>query len=332
MKINGEEALEFLEERLSSVALADYPRQSRVHRLNTFDLSGVTTYVKREDELGFGISGTKVRKYLSLLPSLCSQKPQEVILIGGPFSNHILGMVQLLRENAIEPILFLRGEPPSALRGNFLFTSWMSNPENIHWIKREENIEVAAETYLMKRRAEGAKILLVPEGGSSPEALPGLLTLACDIIRNEKGLSLAFDHIFIDAGTGMAASVLILVLSWLQKCTQVHVLLLAGNQEEFRQRLEMDKLLLEAFLKQSLPSPTSYNLYLPQNAPSFGSVNAQVKANIRFIAEAEGILTDPIYSAKLFDEGKKILASSRIQGNVLFIHSGGALTLSGFFS
>lgn len=319
------------EKLLQETPLADYPRCSRVHRLNTFDFPGVRSFVKREDELGFGISGSKIRKYLSLLPFLLKEAPQEVVLVGSPFSNHILGMAQLLIENGLTPLFFFRGDPPKEICGNFFFTSLMADPKKIHWFKRGEDLEERASAYAKKRAEEGVKVIALPEGGSCKEALPGLLTLPLDLLRNEQELGVQFDHLFIDAGTGMTASLLLLALAWMQKKIIAHILLIAGTPEEFYKRVECDREALEDLLGQPLPSPPLFILHLPKNASSFGSVNSSVKRSIREIAQTEGIFTDPLYTAKLFQEGKDILKKGEIQGNVLFIHSGGALSLTGFF-
>jgi 1-aminocyclopropane-1-carboxylate deaminase/D-cysteine desulfhydrase-like pyridoxal-dependent ACC family enzyme len=57
-----------LTQALERIPMAALPRQSRIHSLRSF--SRGRCYIKRDDELGFGISGTKVRKYLSLLPAI----------------------------------------------------------------------------------------------------------------------------------------------------------------------------------------------------------------------------------------------------------------------
>ena len=73
-----------------------------------------------------------------------------------------------------------------------------------------------------------------------------------------------------------------------------------------------------------------FKLYRPTQAKAFGSVNAALFNYIKFLAKEEGFFTDPIYSAKLFWEAKNIVTAQALRGNVLIIHSGGALTLMGF--
>jgi len=46
--------------------------QSRIHRLHWFGRSDI--WVKRDDELSFGVSGTKLRKHASIIPVLSKKR------------------------------------------------------------------------------------------------------------------------------------------------------------------------------------------------------------------------------------------------------------------
>lgn len=309
--------------------LAPFAHQSRVHRLRSFTEN---CYVKREDELGFGVSGSKIRKYLSLLPSILRHLPDEAILIGSAYSNHILSLSQLLKENGIEPILFVLGDKNCKLQGNLLYSTLIASTRNIHWASRGNwtQIDKIAEDFAKTRRQEHKKVIVVPKGGNCAESLAGSLTLAADILRNEEEWKLTFDHLFIDSGTGMTACALLLAFAYLKRPTWMHILLVAGREEEFLQTLAERKKDFEALIGESIPFPDHFKLYLPTNAPSFGTVNAAVFKTIAEIAQNEGFLTDPVFTAKLFYEGKSILNRSHLSGNILFLHSGGGLGLSGF--
>ncbi len=314
-------------ERLRLVA-AKNTLYSRVHKLRSFDTPLAHCFVKREDELGFGVSGTKVRKYLSFLPHFLKAKLDEAIITGSAYSNHVLSLSLLLRENGVEPILFLLGDPSCKLQGNLLFSSLIAKKENIHWISRKcwgEIDDIAAQFALARANAQ-----VVPKGANCASAIPGALTLALDILRNEEELGIAFDHILIDSGTGMSAAALLLAFAYLQKKTAIHIVQVAGDEKEFTNTLSCRKNDLEYLLDQSLDSPTNFRCYLPSNAQKFGSANTLVLNTIAELARSEGFLTDPVFTAKLFYEGKKIIAQEDLKGNILFIHSGGALSLMGF--
>ncbi len=308
--------------------LLNQPHHSRVHPLNSFNFPGCTCYVKRDDELSFGISGSKLRKYLSLMPWILEQKPQEAVVVGSSFSNHVLSISQLLREHQIEPVLFLLGDPTQHHRGNALFMSLFVKEENIHWQPRGnwDKLDSLALDYQTLQKGKNIDVAIVPKGANCKEALLGALTLASNILENEQELGLTFDHVFIDAGTGLMAAALILGFALAKKRCMVHVVLIADTPEAFSKVLE-ERRQDAGILHNTL---FLYKTYTPTNSPSFGSTNATVFKTIGSIAQQEGFLTDPIFTAKLFFEGRRIIEEEKLMGNILFVHSGGALTLAGF--
>jgi 1-aminocyclopropane-1-carboxylate deaminase len=319
-----------LAQALARTPMAPFSRHSRIHPLRSF--SRGRCYVKREDELGFGISGTKVRKYLSLLPVILQDKPNEAIIIGSAYSNHVLSFSQLLRENGIEPVLFLLGDATYKIQGNLLYSSLIVDRKNIHWVSRSKwlGIDQIVEKYSQERAQQNIKTLIVPKGANCSAALPGSLTLALDILRNEEEEGVTFDHLFIDSGTGLTACSLLLAFAHFQKPIFLHIVQIAGEEEEFLDILEERRKDFEMLVGEPIHFPTRFKLYTPSIAPSFGAVNATIFKTIAELARNEGFLTDPVFTAKIFYEGKKILAEQNIEGNVLFIHSGGGLGLTGF--
>ena len=313
--------------------LMAYPYHSRVHKLKTFNGPHLTCYVKRDDELSFGISGSKLRKYLSLIPYLLKSNITTAILMGGSHSNNILSLSQLLIENGIEPRLFLLGDKNSLLRGNLLLTRLLVPEKNIQWVSRQAWPQVAslAQNYVDKIGKKSTYV--IAEGASVFPALPGALTLALDILQNERFIAKQFDHIFIDAGTGLMAIATILAFSWLKKEVRVHVLLLAEDETAFLQKLALFKLEFEKLIDEKLAMEfilKQIRFYRPTKAKAFGSTNPATFKAINRIALQEGFLTDPIYSAKLFMEVPLIIEKQKLSGNALVIHSGGGLSLMGF--
>ena len=51
-------------------------------------------------------------------------------------------------------------------------------------------------------------------------------------------------------------------------------------------------------------------------------MNQTIKNEIKRLAQEEGILADPIYSAKLFHESRRYIETEQLKGNILIIHSG----------
>ena len=109
------------------------------------------------------------------------------------------------------------------------------------------------------------KTFVLPEGGMTPASLPGALSLAIDVVENEREMGMAFDHIFLDAGTGFTACALLLGLGYLKSKSCVHILLLAEGEASFHQRLEQCHHWFSQMQPLS-PAPQPFVLYRPEAA------------------------------------------------------------------
>ncbi len=292
---------------------------SRVHKLNHFPDEGLTCYVKRDDELGCGISGSKLRKYASLMPTLMQKGIRHLVIIAGAQSNNLLAALQMAREFKLQVTAFLIRPKNLVVQGNFRLSLLFLNEQEIIWINRDEwsRVDEVAHDYLNRLKEPG---FILSEGASVSEALDGAMSIAADIMRNEQTLGCTFQHIFVDAGTGFSAAGLIKGLTLLNHQSTIHVLLLADDQSTFEDKLK----------NWIGMNSENYQCFYLSTAKSFGSVNQTIKEEIKRLAREEGILADPIYSAKLFHEARRRMVENHLQGNVLIIHSGGTLTMAGF--
>lgn len=321
------------------------PLTSPCTRVRSLDTAKARVFMKRDDLLGGLVpNGTKLRKFASLLPAIQAARPPEVALIGSPSSNNVVGLTSLLRQLGIPVRTFLCGAPGEQRTGKRRGNSWLLGQlcpaDRMHWIPREKwglvNVEVG-EYYA---RMGLARPFVVQEGAAMAQSLPGLLTLPLDVVlENERralGEGAHFDHICVEAGTGMTAAALVVGLAALNRLqpsgTTVHVVALAG-EETFRHQLQM----VERFFRdlagggggQAELGQGGVKVHLPTNARSFGATNSQVFASIADFAGGEGIFLDPVYSAKLVHE-VRLLVREGLEGNILVIHQGGLSALQGF--
>ncbi|MGY3803696.1 pyridoxal-phosphate dependent enzyme [Pigmentibacter ruber] len=314
--------------QVESFNFADYQMTSRLHKLNTQVNLESNIYVKRDDELGFGVSGSKIRKYLSLIPYLKQNNFDEVIILGGLNSNNVLSAIQLLIEKNIKPIIFLSNKiKQDSLIGNAFFTSLFLNETNIIYTNNKEEEILNYQKNMLKK---GKKVFILPEGANTAESLPGSLTLPYDILKNEDKYNINFQHIFIDSGTGLMAISIIIAFLYIKKDTLVHVLLIAGTEPYFKELLNYYLKIFNNLFQQNITLNSNFILYTPTNAKSFGSTNSKIFEFITKNCRHNGFLLDPIYSGKLFYESFKIINEKKLKENILIIHSGGSLTLTGF--
>ncbi|MGZ5302842.1 MAG: hypothetical protein ACXWDO_01885, partial [Bacteroidia bacterium] len=211
---------------------------SRIHKLKGFGQNNV--FVKRDDELSSGITGSKYRKYASLLPFLLQGEFNEVLLIGSAQSNNVVSLLQLLNENSIKPKLMLLESNEADKKGNLLWLHLLHDMNDVLWVKREDwkNVKQLAETYAIESFQNRQKmVFVVEEGASVPQALPGAMTLAGDILQYESNNHTKFDHVFIDSGSGTAAIGLLYGLALADVTDKnIYITLIAGTEEEFLQQ------------------------------------------------------------------------------------------------
>lgn len=314
----------------------DYARPTRVHLLPR-RLAGQEVFIKREDETSAGVSGSKLRKYASLIPALQKQGITDAALIGGPNSNHLVGLVQLLRERAIRPHLFVRQASDPSKHGNALLLSLLADTDARCDIDKAEwpRVEAIAAERMRQRVSSPDRFAVIPEGGLCPESLPGALSLALDVIRNEREGAREFSRLYLDSGTGMSAIGLVLGLAVADAASrqrEVCVTLVAGTEQGFRERLESYRRMLQERFQLTAKRDPALTFLRPPTAPKFGSVNRSVLVCCRDAAREQGILMDPVYSAKHYMAMGRHLGERPADHPPLFVFNGSPLGLCGFQS
>ncbi|MES9857303.1 MAG: hypothetical protein ABW166_11950 [Sedimenticola sp.] len=325
-----------LEQLVAEKNDSNLAHSSRVHRLNTYlpQFSDAPYYIKREDELNSGVVGSKLRKYLSLLPALERAQVDEAVLIGSAHSNNVMGLAQLLIQRGISISALVKQPGSDELNGNHLFLRMLVTNEKIRYLSHNEwpQAEAIAQQWAVELEKQGKTPVIIPEGGDHPDVLPGTLTLAQDIYRNEQQLGLQFSDLWTDSGTGVSSIGLLLGLRLLGMSErQLNITLIAGDEEAFHERYQRHQRWLEAALGEAIPvEAPEINFLKPATAPSFGSVNKTLLRETACIARQCGILMDPVYSAKHLYTVKCAMEEQPPSGPQLILYNGGPLGLCGF--
>lgn len=301
---------------------------SRIHTLDIPNPCMGNVWVKREDAFGFGMAGTKMRKYASLIPFFIQNKIKQTALIGGAFSNNLVVLPQILKSYGIDAKLFIRGDAHTPIKGNQFLIRLLNAEHQIQWIDRSNwaNVEQIAQEYVDDMQQKGCPVHVVPEGAYMPEALPGAITLADDIHRNEAQAGVHFQHIFSDAGTGFATLAGMIHDSAMHPDRNWHILLLADDIPTFHFKLKQVHAWYVEYTKNAIPLPKAFILY-QQN--TFGKVGQKELESVKHMARTYGMICDPVYSAKLWTLVHQTLQQDIPKGDILVMQSGGA-SIMGF--
>lgn len=294
-----------------------------VHNVSTW---GKHIWMKRDDHLGFW-GGTKTRKYNALLFDIRKKKQTHVHIIGGANSNHVPGLLSYLKPHGITCELWLKESHQKEVKGTAWFTQLLQGNEPVHKVSKADWPDVFSHV----RQKVGTEAYICPEGAACEAAIPGSLSLPIEVMLQQEKIGSDFSEVWVDAGTGFTAGVLIAGLTQLGFLGAVHVVQTAATKEDVMFWKDKTVHWLQHFLKKIPKSQIQVQFHQPVSAKSFGSVNATVLKAVRKIASETGVLVDPIYTAKLmmtfcdFQRAQPVPKSP-----ILVIHGGGTAALAGF--
>ncbi|CAI9754054.1 unnamed protein product [Fraxinus pennsylvanica] len=306
-----------------------------IHKWNLPNLpKGTEVYIKRDDLSGMQLSGNKVRKLEFLLADAVAQGADCIITIGGIQSNHCRATAVAAKYLNLDCYLILRTskvlvDKDPGLTGNLLVERLVG--AHIDLVSKEEYAKVGsvALTDILKAKLlnEGRKPYVIPVGGSNSLGTWGYIEAIREIeeqLQDAKD-GVVFDDIVVACGSGGTIAGLS-VGSWLSDLkAKVHAYCVCDDPEYF---YEYAQGLLDG-LQAGVSSRTIVTI---QNAKGLGyAMNTTEELKfVQEIAEASGVVLDPVYSGKAaygmirdMAENPKNWEGRRI----LFIHTGGLLGL-----
>ncbi|ERN11111.1 putative D-cysteine desulfhydrase 1, mitochondrial [Amborella trichopoda] len=302
-----------------------------IHKWNLPGLPKNTElWIKRDDLTGMQLSGNKVRKLEFLMADAVAKGADCVITIGGIQSNHCRATAVAAKYLNLDCFLILRTskvlvDKDPGLTGNLLVERLIG--ANVELVSKEEYAKIGSVALgnLLKERliSKGRRPYVIPVGGSNSLGTWGYIEAIREIEQQSQQMGLCFDDIVVACGSGGSIAGLSLG-SWLSTLkAKVHAFSVCDDPNYF---YDYTQGLIDG-LQSGLSSRDVIDI---QDAKGLGyAMNTTEELQfIKEIAEATGVILDPVYSGKaayvlLKDmkqnpakwEGKKIL----------FIHTGGLL-------
>lgn len=316
------------------VSLGFFP--TPLERLSTLgDSLGITLDIKRDDYTGFGGGGNKVRKLEYLMADACRKQVNVVITTGGHQSNHARMVAAAARKFGMKPVLVLRGHQPETYQGNLLLDKLFG--AELEFLDPDgyfPQIEGAMNAHADAAQERGEKALIIPLGGATPLGALGYVRAIEEMdVQLKERHQLPPDVIVAPTGSGGTLAGLYVGARKYWPDTKIVGISVSAKAEWFRTRISamaQDCADLLEWPQHWTPDDiwiedefvgTAYGV------PSDGGIDA-----IYRVAQAEGLLLDPVYTGKamhglfsLVEQGK-ISAGSR----VIFVHCGGSPALYPF--
>ena len=289
-------------------------------------LGGPRILMKRDDLTGLALGGNKTRKLEFLLGEALGQTCDTVITGGAMQSNHCRQTAAAAAAVGLECHLALGGEPPALPEGNLLLDYLFG--ATVHWCgdqKKGERIPEIAETL----RSAGRRPYIIPFGGSNATGALGFVAAVAELKEQLSARSSNVDYLVIPSSSGgthagIAVGVDMFDLAW----NVIGIGIDRGAPGEPPYESELATLANQVAERLGMTAhytAAAFQMRYDYFGKGYGVVGDAEREAIRLVGKYEGILLDPVYTARamggLIDMiRRKDIASS---DTVLFWHTGG---------
>ncbi len=284
---------------------------------------GKNLYVKRDDMTGVALGGNKVRKLEFLLADARAKGADYVLTAGGPQSNHAMLTAACAARLGMKSILVLKKR--GALSGGNLILDQLYGG-GVRFVDTDSYDDVYAEMErIMDRlRDQGHVPYFIPVGGSVPLGCLGYVNCAREIANQAEALGVRFDAVVSAAGSGGTyAGLTYGARLFLPGTRSIGI----GVCDDPFAEIAFDLMNgVKALLDSDVPVRREDICIHYHIGPGYAVPSQAGTAAVRRLAQAEGILADPVYTGKALAGLFELLEQGELEDaeDILFVHTGGA--------
>jgi D-cysteine desulfhydrase family pyridoxal phosphate-dependent enzyme len=293
-----------------------------MQRLSRF-LHGPRLWVKRDDLTGLALGGNKTRKLEFVLAEAQANGARTLVTTGAAQSNHCRQTAAVAARIGLKCILVLSGEPGEHPEGNLLIDRLLG--AEIVWSTLEEREKTLQETFIASWEA-GERPFLIPLGASTAVGALGYAYAFDELLNQEVNPD------WIITASSSAGTQAGLVLGARRAGWNKKILGISIDHSEGELQSRVADLAAEASDRfgEKLPfAPAEILVNDNYLGAGYGIIGDPEIEAVRIFAETEGILLDPVYTARaaagMIDLIRRGLFKEH--ENILFWHTGGTPAL-----
>jgi L-cysteate sulfo-lyase len=331
-----------------ATALENFPRErlldgptpiQRLYRLErtlSKDARGVRFFVKRDDLMGLGGGGNKLRKLEFAIGEALARGCDAFVTSGGLQSNHARLSAAAAAKAGLSCDLVLtravpRDDDDYQYGGNVLLDQLFG--ANVHKLAEGVQAGPFVEELVAQLRGSGRRPYVLGMGGSSPVGCLGYVACAAEIASQERDLGTTFAAIVTANGSsgthaGLAAGFRALGLD---PARVASFAVLASAEETRATTLDLARFTLELIDNDATLDAAQIVVSGEELGSGYGLPTETMRAAVRRLGRCEGLVLDPVYSGKAFAGVLAEIERGRFKDGdaVLFLMTGG---LPGLFA
>jgi L-cysteate sulfo-lyase len=315
-----------------------FPAPTPLERMENLSraLGGPDIWIKRDDCTVVATGGNKVRKLEWLIGEARAQGADQIVTQGAVQSNHVRQTAAVARRFGMKCLALLEHRIETNDRdylnsGNVLLDRLFDCAIEYRAPGLDMNAE--AEKRGEELRAEGAKVYVIPGGGSNRVGALGYVSCAQELMQQADEMGLRIDRIVTATGSAGTHAGLVVGLEGMN--ANVPVLGIGVRLPKDRQEANVYKLaeataeyvgMRGGVRREAVVANCDYV------GEGYGIPTEGMGEAVRMLAREEGILLDPVYSGKAMAGMIDLIRKGQFGKNetVVFLHTGGAVGLFGY--
>ncbi len=280
-------------------------------------------WLKRDDCSGLALGGNKTRKLEYLLGAAVAEGCSGAVTFGALQSNHArqtaaacarLGLTcDLILVRAVD-----RGDDHYLRSGNLLLDGLLG--ATVHVVDDDDRaFEVFADLF-DTGAAEGRQLYGIGPGGSDPVGTLGYVGAGLELAAQAADAGIGVERVVVAASTAGTATGLVLGLAAAGLDAVVDVACVYADADHTAETIRGLLAGTAALLDVEVPGDDRWTITDRTLGPGYGIPTPEARAAIELLATSEGVLLDPVYTAKAM----AWLLRTVDDRPTVFVHTGGA--------
>lgn len=284
----------------------------------------VDVWIKREDLLPLAFGGNKLRNLEFLVGAALAEGADTLITSGRHWSNHCRLTAAAGAKAGLAVHLVFSGprvDPPGA---NERLDELLGAEIHVSPTDARADRQALVERVAADLRAAGRRPSIIPVGGSGGVGAAGQVLAGIEAAAQLRGAALEPPlSVVLPSATGGTHAGLLAGFAIAGFAAALVGVAVATPADELRPTIERLLVELVPLTGVDVP-PDPIELSDAERGAGYGRPTAEALAATQLLARTEGILVDPIYTAKALAGLIARCRSGELSGTVLFWHAGGA--------
>jgi len=320
-------------EKFERIKLGHFPTPIEHLKNITKYLGGPNIFIKRDDCTGLATGGNKTRKLEFLIPDAIKNKAELVVTVGAVQSNHARQTAAACTLMGLKCLIILEQrvkDPPEAYMnsGNVFLDKLFG--ADIKICPKNENFLEYYEKIVEDLKSKGTNVYFIPGGGSNSIGALGYVECLNEIIKENNKYN--FSHIVHATGSSGTQAGLLAGRKYFNCNIPVTGICIRYDKVTQINRVYTEAKRTCEKLQCNILDKSEVIVYDEYIGPGYGEPSDSMIEATKLLAKKEAILLDPVYSGKGFAGLIGLIKNKKYKknDNVLFIHTGGAVSLSAY--